>query len=123
VNLQYGEVTADLERAKAQLGIEVYHESEVDNRNDLEGLAGLIDACDEIISVGNATAHLAGALGKKTLVLLPFVAGWRWLHEGERCPWYDSVTLLRQTVRDDWSAVLAQVNGRLSLQCCSRSSA
>ncbi len=120
VNLQYGDVATDLERVKAQLGIEVYHESEVDNRNDLEGLAGLIDACDEIISVGNATAHLAGALGKKTLVLLPFVAGWRWLHEGERCPWYESVTLLRQTTAGDWAAALEAIACALSCTTPSR---
>jgi hypothetical protein len=38
--------------------------------------------------------------------LLPYVAGWRWLHEGERCPWYDSVTLLRQGQRGQWSHAL-----------------
>jgi len=76
----------------------------------LEGLAGLIETCDEVVSVGNATAHLAGALGQRTLVLLPYVAGWRWLHEGDRCPWYDSVTLLRQTEPGDWSGVFSNLN-------------
>jgi hypothetical protein len=106
VNLQYGDVESDLRGVRERLGVEVYSESEVDNREDLEGLAGLIEACDEVVSVGNATAHLAGALGKRTYVLLPYVAGWRWLHEGERCPWYDSVTLLRQGQRGQWSHAL-----------------
>jgi hypothetical protein len=110
VNLQYGDVEADIRGVRERLGIEVYSESEVDNREDLEGLAGLIEACDEVVSVGNATAHLAGALGKKTLVLLPYVAGWRWLHEGDRCPWYDSVTLLRQSKPGDWFSTLGKVS-------------
>jgi hypothetical protein len=109
VNLQYGDVEADIRGVRERLGVEVYSESEVDNREDLEGLAGLIEACDEVVSVGNATAHLAGALGKKTLVLLPYVAGWRWLHEGDRCPWYDSVTLLRQTELGEWKKVLCEL--------------
>jgi len=115
VNLQYGDVGEELGRVKERLGVEVYSESEVDNREDLEGLAGLIEACDEVVSVGNATAHLAGALGKRTYVLLPYVAGWRWLHEGERCPWYDSVTLLRQEKQGDWAGVLTHMN--VALHC------
>jgi ADP-heptose:LPS heptosyltransferase len=83
----------------------------------LEGLAGLIEACDEVVSVGNATAHLAGALGKKTLVLLPYVAGWRWLHEGDRCPWYDSVILLRQKAQADWDEVLICLNHEVLSPC------
>jgi hypothetical protein len=110
VNLQYGDVESDLRGVRERLGVEVYSESEVDNREDLEGLAGLIEACDEVVSVGNATAHLAGALGKRTYVLLPYVAGWRWLHEGERCPWYDSVTLLRQKKQGEWGGVMRLVS-------------
>ena len=68
VNLQYGDVESELRGVSERLGIEVYSESEVDNREDLEGLAGLIEACDEVVSVGNATAHLSGALGQKTWV-------------------------------------------------------
>jgi hypothetical protein len=117
VNLQYGDVEADIRGVRERLGIEVYSESEVDNREDLEGLAGLIEACDEVVSVGNATAHLAGALGKKTLVLLPYVAGWRWLHEGDRCPWYDSVILLRQKAQADWDEVLICLNHEVLSPC------
>jgi hypothetical protein len=102
LNLQYGDVREELSAVRETLGVEVLTESSVDNREDLEGLAGLIEACDEVVSVGNATAHLSGALGKKTWVLLPYVAGWRWLHEGTTCPWYDSARLLRQHRPSDW---------------------
>jgi hypothetical protein len=109
VNLQYGEVSAELEGVRRALGVEVLSHPGIDNREDLEGLAGLIEGCDLVVSVGNATAHLAGALGQRTWVLLPYVAGWRWLHEGSTCPWYPSVRLYRQAERGRWESVLEAI--------------
>jgi len=109
LNLQYGDVREEIEELSRESGVEVLSHPEIDNREDLEGLAGLIEGCDLVVSVGNATAHLSGALGQRTWVLLPYVAGWRWLHEGERCPWYQSVRLYRQAQRDRWDAVLEKL--------------
>ena len=109
VNLQYGDVSEEIEALCQQSGVEVLSHAGVDNREDLEGLAGLIEGCDLVVSVGNATAHLSGALGQRTWVLLPYVAGWRWLHEGESCPWYHSVRLYRQGQRGRWDSVLAKI--------------
>jgi hypothetical protein len=106
LNLQYGDVGGELECLRRESGVEVLSHPGIDNREDLEGLAGLIEGCDLVVSVGNATAHLSGALGQRTWVLLPYVAGWRWLHEGERCPWYQSVRLFRQAERGQWTTVL-----------------
>jgi ADP-heptose:LPS heptosyltransferase len=114
VNLQYGDVREELAWLRRERGVEVLSHGGVDNREDLEGLAGLIEGCDLVVSVGNATAHLSGALGQKTWVLLPYVAGWRWLHEGSTCPWYQSVRLYRQSKRDDWTSVLETVGRDLS---------
>jgi ADP-heptose:LPS heptosyltransferase len=44
-------------------GINVLHCESVDNYTDLDGLAALIAACDEVLTISNVTAHLAGALG------------------------------------------------------------
>jgi hypothetical protein len=110
LNLQYGDVAGEIEALRAESGVEVLSHPGIDNREDLEGLAGLIEGCDLVVSVGNATAHLSGALGQKTWVLLPYVAGWRWLHEGERCPWYQSVRLFRQTERGQWAPVLKTIH-------------
>jgi tetratricopeptide (TPR) repeat protein len=114
LNLQYGEVSEELRALREETGVEVLTHPGIDNREDLEGLAGLIEGCDLVVSVGNATAHLSGALGQKTWVLLPYVAGWRWLHEGERCPWYQSVRLFRQVERGEWTPVLAMVRQDLA---------
>jgi hypothetical protein len=109
VNLQYGAVGEELAALREESGVEVLSHAGIDNREDLEGLAGLIEGCDLVVSVGNATAHLSGALGQRTWVLLPYVAGWRWLHEGSRCPWYEGVRLYRQSERDRWAEVLNAV--------------
>jgi tetratricopeptide (TPR) repeat protein len=114
LNLQYGDVHDDLDTLRRCVGVEVLSHPEIDTLNDIEGVAGLIEACNLVVSVGNATAHLAGALGRRTSVLLPYVAGWRWLHEGEQCPWYSSVTLYRQTVRGDWSYPLRRLSADIA---------
>jgi len=103
VNLQYGSVQEEIAEAQARCGIRVEQVPGVDCQNDLDGLAALIMACDEVVSIGNATAHLAGALGQKTTVLLPYSPSWRWMAKGDESPWYRSVRLLRQPLPDDWS--------------------
>jgi hypothetical protein len=44
-------------------------------------------------------------------VLLPYVAGWRWMTEGERSLWYDSLKLFRQHAAGDWKNMLAELRG------------
>ena len=54
-------------------GIEILQCESVDNREDLDGLAALIELCDLVVSIRNITIHLAGALGKETWVLMNYV--------------------------------------------------
>jgi tetratricopeptide (TPR) repeat protein len=115
LNLQYGDVEREIETLRVRSGIEVLSHPKINNLQDLDGLAGLIEGCDLVVSIGNATAHLSGALGQKTWVLLPYVAGWRWLHEGDACPWYESVRLYRQIRRRSWHEVMSQVSQDLSV--------
>ena len=62
-----------------------------------------------VISVDTAVAHLAGALGVRTLVLLPFDADWRWLTGRSDSPWYPSATLYRQQADRRWELVVARM--------------
>lgn len=64
---------------------------------------------DLVISVDTSVAHLAGALGKKTWILLPFVPDWRWLLDREDSPWYESVKLYRQDNSRSYEPVLEKV--------------
>jgi tetratricopeptide (TPR) repeat protein len=71
--------------------------------------AALLETLDLVISVDTSLAHLSGAMGRKTWVLLSFVADWRWLVDRTDSPWYPTATLYRQPVAGDWDSVLAEV--------------
>jgi tetratricopeptide (TPR) repeat protein len=116
VNLQYGDMTAEIAKVNAELGVEILQCPSVDNRQDMDGLASLIGACDVIVSISNTTVHLAGALGKKVHVMLPFSADWRWLHNRCDSIWYPDVHLYRQPSAGDWSRVFAQVRDALLIK-------
>jgi len=72
---------------------------------DFTDTAAIIDAMDLIISIDTSVAHLAGAMNKPVINLLPFAADWRWQSNREDTPWYPSMRLLRQAFLDDWSTV------------------
>ena len=65
VNLQYGNFESDFEDLASEFGHVALSFRAVDKWTDLEGLASLIDACDEVISIDNSIVHFAGAVGKK----------------------------------------------------------
>jgi ADP-heptose:LPS heptosyltransferase len=105
VCLQYGDVDDELKALQRDLGIEIMQVSEVDNMNDIDGLASLIMACDQVVSTTNVTVHLAGALGANTKALLPFSTRWIWGSSGSDSFWYDTVLPYRQNNAGDWSNV------------------
>ena len=106
LNLQYGEVNEEIREFTKSTGIEVLQSSSVDLREDLDGLAALIELCDLVVSTSNVTIHMAGALGKDSWVLLPFAANFWWLIERTDSLWYPTVRLYRQKSLQDWSEVL-----------------
>jgi ADP-heptose:LPS heptosyltransferase len=106
VNLQYGETTEELSQIRSKSGLEVKQIENLDLFNDLDGLAALISACDIVISIDNATVHLAGALGVDAKILLPFDAEERWGLNSNKSYWYDNVTLYRQDTLRDWNQPL-----------------
>ena len=76
---------------------------------DFGETAALMSLMDLVITADTAAAHLAGALGRPTWVLLPFTADWRWLIGREDSPWYPTVRLFRQPARGDWTSVIDAV--------------
>ncbi len=105
VNLQYGAVDAELEALHGRTGLRIHRIEGLDVREDIDGLAALIDVCDAIVTVSNVTVHLAGALGKRGAVLAPYSKGrlWYW-HEGdEQSLWYPTLRQFCQDDPADWS--------------------
>ncbi|MBN2824281.1 MAG: tetratricopeptide repeat protein [Campylobacterales bacterium] len=76
---------------------------------DFYDTACFIDNMDLIISVDTSVAHLSGAIGKETFILLPFAPDWRWGLDDDKTNWYDSVTLFRQEEIDNWEEPLKKV--------------
>lgn len=111
VNLQYGDVTAEIERLRTQTGCDLLHYPEA--IADLDEFAALISALDLVITVCNTTVHYAGALGKPCWVLAPRIPEWRYGLQGETMRWYPSVRMYRQRAQDDWAQVLAEVQSAL----------
>ena len=105
-NLQYGARGADFE--KAGLGHRLVSPGD-DRIVDFWNLAGFVRQMDLVISVDTAVCHLAGALGMPTWTLLAFGGEWRWLGQREDTPWYPTMRLFRQKVRNDWPGTIALV--------------
>lgn len=106
ISLQYGE-RASLEEQAANTPI--FIDPEVDQLSNIDQFAAQVAAMDLVITIDNSTAHLAGALGIPTWVLLPFAPDWRWLQEREDSPWYPTMRLFRQTRLDDWQSALGDI--------------
>ena len=68
-----------IREVKEETGIEVLQCASVDNKEDLDGLAALIEVCDLVVSTSNVTVHMAGALAKEAWVLLHYVSLYYWL--------------------------------------------
>jgi tetratricopeptide (TPR) repeat protein len=68
-----------------------------------------IDSMDMVVTVDTSTAHLAGALGKPTKLMLPFRGEWRWMEDRGDSPWYPTIRIHRQAYGGDWSDVVAAV--------------
>jgi hypothetical protein len=64
---------------------------------------------DLVVTCDTSIAHLAGAMGCPTFVLLQLVPEWRFMVEREDSPWYPSMRLFRQTAQDEWDAPVARL--------------
>lgn len=83
---------------------------------DFASTAALIEEMDLVISVCTSVAHLSGALGKETWVMLPHTADYRWLLEREDSPWYPTVKLFRQYKIGGWAEQLDKITYLISTE-------
>lgn len=108
VNLQYGDVSLEIENTKEKIGTEVIRVHDLDLFGDIDGLLALIDLCDVVLTIDNVTAHLAGAIGKTSAVLISSGSGRHWYWGGEtQSLWYPSLRLLYQKEGGDWAPAIA----------------
>lgn len=87
-----------------------------DKLKNFHDTAALICNLDVVITVDTAVAHLAGALGIPTWIMLNnYGTDWRWLLKRSDTPWYPTARLFRQPSPKDWTTVINDVNQHLKL--------
>ncbi|WP_370152710.1 tetratricopeptide repeat protein [Ferrovibrio sp.] len=97
VSLQYGRPGDDIAALERSTGRTVLYDAAIDPIASIDDQAAQIAALDLVITISTAAAHLAGALGRPTLLLLPDEQGvlWYWGWQGQATPWYGSVHICR----------------------------
>ncbi len=116
LNLQYGDCDDELSLIDRQLGIEIHQDPSVNQFANLDNFAAQIAALDMVVTTSNTTAHMAGALGVPTLLLLPAIPDWRWQIAGDQVLWYPNMTIFRQASRGDWSDPIEAAAAHLALR-------
>jgi len=108
INLQYGDTSFEINSLSSELQKKIFTFEDLDLFNDLDGLAALIQACDVVLTISNVTAHLAGALGSKVILLLPFSKGrqWYWFEGDKKSLIYPEINIISQKSSGDWSEVI-----------------
>jgi tetratricopeptide (TPR) repeat protein len=81
---------------------------------DFADTAGLVANLDIVVSVDTSVAHLGGALGRRTCVMLPYGPDWRWLLNRSDSPWYPTMRLFRQPKPGDWETPVRQLAEQLT---------
>jgi len=110
VNLQFGKFDDEMKYIKSKFGINIKSIKEINNFSDIDNLAALINCLDLVITIQNSTAHLSGALGKNTWLMLAKNARWHWLKEENKSIWYPSIKIYRQEKNADWNNVVNNIS-------------
>ena len=98
INLQYGDVNEEIEKFNKKFHKNLITIKNLDLMNDFERVASLLKNLDLFITVSNSTAHLAGSLGVKTLLIRPInhAKFHYWNQPGDSTPWYKSIKFLNK---------------------------
>ena len=104
IGLQYGQCHEDIDYFRDN-GFPLMGIKGLDPKNDIDLLASVISAIDIVITCSNTTAHLAGALGKRTILLLPNKYSFWYWGKGDTTQWYPSVEIIRRDSKGWRSAV------------------
>ena len=99
------DVTADEQAILASFGV---HDLSADQR-DFADAAAICHHMDLIVTVDTAVAHLSGAMGLPTWILICHAPDWRWMLHRTDCPWYPTAKLYRQLALNQWASPVNQI--------------
>ncbi len=97
-NLQYGDVRDEIYKFNKDSKNKLLTVKDIDLYNDFESIASLLKSLDIFITISNSTAHLAGSLGVKTILIKPenYALFHYWNQKTNRTPWYNSINLFEK---------------------------
>ena len=102
-NLQYGDVKEELKSFTKKQNYKIITLDNLDLFNNFSGLANLLNNLDLFVTVSNSTAHLASALGVRTILIKPanHASFHYWDYEDGKTPWYKSVNIIsKENLKD-----------------------
>ena len=93
INLQYGDVSEEIKNEN----LNIYSFDEINLFNDLDSCMSILKNIDIFITVSNSTAHIAAAMGVKTILICPkkSTTYFYWSNENNLSPWYQNVTIVK----------------------------
>lgn len=103
--------TVALWRAKGLDVVDLTHHFQ----SGFDDVAALLASLDLVVTIDSGPAHLAGALGVPTCLMIDHVSAWFWGDESRTTPWYDSIELFRQPEIGAWAPVLAKVREQIEM--------
>ena len=116
INLQFSYDKNEVENMEKKLAKEIFTNHKIDCFNDIKGVASLINSCDLVITISNSNAHIAGKLGIKTFLMLPYSDGklWYWgTNDDKQIPWYPSIIPIRCNNQNNWKQSISTLNEEL----------
>ena len=117
IDLQYetkknlGETALEKKNLFKNNNIKIEEYKGIDKFEDIDGLTALISNCDIVVTSSNVTAHIAGGLGIKTFLFVPFSRGrlWYWHDEGDKSIWYPSIKIFRAESAGVWGTIFEKM--------------
>lgn len=122
VVVQYGDVKKDIEMLMAAVGRErIIVDESVDQMQDMDRFASQLCALDNLVTISNSGAHLAGALQVPTLLVRDDLFRRAWSVLSGTTPWYPRTTVIGKDGRP-WEDVFTEIKDLLQQVCPRRQS-
>ena len=114
-NLQFGKIEEEIQLCKEK-NIKLNLFKNLDYKEDIEKVSSLIKGLDLVVSSQNTVAHLASAIGKKVLLLLPIGHRWYWNFDNisKLDNWYQNATVLKQNTLYNWDDALEKLKNEIA---------
>ena len=112
VSLQYGDIQPALRDLGEAVAARIICDDSVDQMEDLDRFAAQITSLDVVVSISNTGAHIAGAVGVPTIVILGDDFYLLWPAFGVHTRWYSNTLMVRRN-RRTWRETMEEVDMRL----------